>query len=147
MEIQRLRGGDRDVARTLFSTMASVFGEPTEALSDGYLDTLLDRESFWAIAAHADGVLAGGLTAHTLPMTRGEQSEVFVYDIAVAPEHQRQGVGRCLMEELRRLAAADGIGEIFGPADNDDTHALDFYRALGGEPAPVTIFTFTSGQG
>ena len=44
---------------------------------------------------------------------------------------------------LREAAAAAGITEVFVPADNDDTHALDFYRALGGDPAPVTMFTFS----
>ena len=89
-----------------------------------------------------DGDVVGGLTAHTLPLTSGEQSEVFIYDIAVAPAHQRKGIGRGLVEELRRLAASAGVGEVFVAADNDDAHALDFYRALGGTPAPVTIFTF-----
>jgi aminoglycoside 3-N-acetyltransferase I len=39
-------------------------------------------------------------------------------------------------------AAAAGITVAFVPADNEDVHALDFYSALGGIPAPVTIFTF-----
>jgi len=32
---------------------------------------------------------------------------------------------------------------MFVAADNQDLHALDFYRAMGGEPSPVTIFSFT----
>jgi hypothetical protein len=31
--------------------MAEVFEEPNEGLSDSYLDSLLGRETFWAIAA------------------------------------------------------------------------------------------------
>ena len=31
---------------------------------------------------------------------------------------------------------------MFVPADNDDQHALAFYTAIGGEAAPVTIFSF-----
>jgi len=27
-------------------------------------------------------------------------------------------------------------------ADNADGHALDFYRALGGKPSSVTLFSF-----
>jgi hypothetical protein len=30
----------------------------------------------------------------------------------------------------------------FVPADDHDTHALDFCRALDGAPTSVTIFTF-----
>jgi aminoglycoside 3-N-acetyltransferase I len=46
------------------------------------------------------------------------------------------------MSELRDGAAARGIRVLFVPAENDDLHALDFYRALGGTPSQVTVFTF-----
>ena len=48
-----------------------------------------------------------------------------------------------MVAELRAQAAAGGIREVFVAANNDDVHALDFYRALGGTGAAVTIFTFT----
>ena len=143
MQVKRLRLGDRATARALFTLMADVFETEAEALSDGYLDQLLGREEFWAIGAFAGDAPIGGVTAHTLPMTRTESSEIFIYDLAVHPDHQRTGVGRRLVAELRAQAAALGIGELFVPADNEDVHALDFYRAIGGAAAPVTIFTFT----
>jgi ribosomal protein S18 acetylase RimI-like enzyme len=31
-----------------------------------------------------------------VPLTRAEMSEVFVYDIAVVSDYQRQGIGRTL---------------------------------------------------
>lgn len=143
VNIQRLTSGDRDLARTLFTLMVAVFEEGTGDLSDDYLDRLLGREDFWAFAAFANNDIVGGLTAHTLPMTRTATSEIFIYDIAVQPEHQRTGVGRALIAELRAQAARQGISELFVPADNEDVHALDFYRALGGIESPVTIFTFS----
>ncbi len=141
---QRLNRADRELARALFLLMAEVFEEPGEPLGDAYLDRLLSQPSFWAIAALDGDELVGGITAHTLPMTRTQSSEIFIYDIAVRPEHQRRGVGRQLMIALRTAAAAVGIHDIFVPADDDDIHALDFYRALGGEESPVTFFTFAS---
>jgi aminoglycoside 3-N-acetyltransferase I len=142
IRIDRLTVADMELARALFATMARVFAMDVEVLGDAYLTRLLDREDFWALAASVDGQLVGGLTAHTLPLTRAEVSEVFIYDIAVVSDWQRQGVGRQLMSTLRSEAAGAGIAVVFVPADNDDTHALDFYQALGGVPAPVTIFTF-----
>ncbi|HEX8437255.1 GNAT family N-acetyltransferase [Archangium sp.] len=143
MRLKRLKAGDRELAKVLFALMAEVFEEDSEELSDGYVDRLLGREDFWAIAAFADEAIVGGITAHTLPMTRTESSEIFIYDIAVRSDHQRKGIGRRLVAELRAQAAGMGIRELFVPADDEDVHALDFYRALGGEAAPVTIFTFT----
>ncbi len=142
MTVRRLVPGDRTLARELFLTMAGVFEVPAEPLGDTYLDRLLARPDVCALAAIDGDRVVGGLRAHVLPMTTTERSELFLYDIAVVPEQQRRGVGRALVEALRETAAADGIDVVWVPADNEDTHALDFYRALGGEPAPVTIFTF-----
>lgn len=143
MRCVRLAPGDTARARALFALMAEVFDEERGELGEAYIDRLLGRAELWAIAAFAGDELVGGLTAHTLPMTRTETSEIFIYDVAVRPEHQRRGVGRQLVAHLRTAAAAVGIRDVFVPADNDDTHALDFYRALGGAAAPVTIFSFT----
>jgi len=142
MRSKRLTTGDRQLARALFAVMAEVFEEECEELSDAYLDRLLAREEIWAIAAFDGDEIVGGVTGHTLPMTRTETAELFIYDIAVHRDHQRKGVGRHLLTELREQAAAAGIGEVFVPADNDDLHALDFYRGLGGAASPVTFFTF-----
>ena len=146
MLVKRLRKDDRERARETFTLMANVFETRIEPLSDSYLDALLERESFWALAAFVDGTVVGGLTAHTLPVTRLAAYELFIYDIAVHPEHQRQGIGRLLMHELQVQAHAAGIHELFVLADNEDTHALDFYRALGGTASPVTMFDFKRGS-
>ncbi len=140
MTYARLGPGDRARAKALFALMAAVFDEDCETLSDAYVDRLLGRADFWVIAALSDDDLVGGLTAHTLPMTRTQVSELFIYDLAVRPAHQRRGVGRGLIAHLRGAA---GAAEIFVAVDDEDAHALDFYRAVGGSAAPVTIFTFT----
>jgi aminoglycoside 3-N-acetyltransferase I len=122
--------------------MAEVFGEAPAPLSDAYLDLLLGRSEFWVLAAICDGAVVGGLTAHSLMMTRFEGAEVFLYDIAVDPDHQRRGFGQRLVSTLRHQASGLGIDMVFVPADDEDTHALDFYRALGGTATRVTFFEF-----
>jgi aminoglycoside 3-N-acetyltransferase I len=141
--IKRLGAGDFASARSLFTVMADAFEEERGSLRDVYVDRLLAREDLWIVAAlEAEGAVVGGLTAHVLPMTRSESTELFLYDLAVAPAHQRKGIGRALVRWLRDAGRAAGHGDVFVPADDEDTHALEFYRAVGGVGAPVTIFTF-----
>ncbi len=142
VRIDRLGAGDRDRARSLFALLAEVFGEPRRLLSTSYLDALLADGSFWAIAAFDGDEVVGGVTGYALAMTRSESREMFVYDIAVRSDHQRQGVGRRLLEVLAETAAASGIDDMFVFADNADRHALAFYHALGGRASAVTCFTF-----
>jgi aminoglycoside 3-N-acetyltransferase I len=146
IHVKRLGPGDHEPARRMFQVIAEVFEEEPEPLRDDYLDRLLGQPTFWAIAAFVGDEIVGGITAHTLPMTRAESSEVFIYDVAVREDHQRRGIGRRLVTALLEEARAQGLSDVFVPADNEDVHALDFYRALGGEPAPVTMFTFPREQ-
>lgn len=138
----RLACGDRDLVRAIFLMMADVFEEPARPLTDAYIDRLLARVDFWLVAAFVGDELAGGITAHTLPMTRGETAELFIYDVAVRKQYQRMGVGRQLLSATCQLAAESGIPLAFVAAENLDAHALDFYRSLGGKGSSVTLFVF-----
>jgi aminoglycoside 3-N-acetyltransferase I len=141
--IRRLTEADAPAARQLFALMADVFQEETRPLSDAYVQRLLRQGEFWAVGAFVDDEVVGGLTAHALPMTTGESFELFIYDIAVRADRQRQGIGRSLIGGLREMAAATGIDVVFVPADDDDAGALEFYRALDASALPVTLFVFS----
>jgi len=140
-QVSRLGPSDRERAGELFALMANVFEEERAPLGDAYLQSILANPTFFALAAFHDNTLVGGATAHVLPMTRAAHAELFLYDIATHPDHQRRGVGRALLDSLRRHAHDAGINQIFVLADEEDTHALDFYQALGGVPSRVVLFT------
>jgi aminoglycoside 3-N-acetyltransferase I len=142
MRTKRLGADEADLARQQFTMMADVFEEERSPLSDRYLEGLLKRPEFWAVAAIDGDKVVGGLTAHTLPMTRSETSEILIYDIAVSQNYQRKGIGRLLMKALREAASQSGIHTVFVPADIEDSHAVHFYRAVGGVESQVALFTF-----
>ena len=141
---KRLGRLDGEVAREMFALMAAVFDETSERLSHAYVQQLLTTSSFWAVAAFEGERVVGGITAHTIPMTRSHSSELFIYDLAVHAEYRRLGAGRLLVSSLCAQALEAGISEIFVPADDDDLDALAFYRSLGGEESAVTFFTWAS---
>jgi aminoglycoside 3-N-acetyltransferase I len=142
VKTKRLTLADKEEARNLFKTMAEIFAEEFVPLNDRYIEQLLRRDESWALAALADDFVVGGIIAHELPMTRPESSELFIYDIAVRPKYQRKGIGRRLFSALSEEASKAGIQDVFVSADDDDVHALDFYRNFGGVASPVTMFDF-----
>lgn len=139
--VRRLSASDADLAEAVCRVMATTFGEG-EGLPAARLAHLLRDERFWLFAALVDGSVVGGVTAHVLPMTREEGHELFLYDIAVLPSHQRLGIGTRLMQAVIEAGRDRGYLSLFVPAESDDHHALKFYRAIGGEAQGVTFFNF-----
>jgi aminoglycoside 3-N-acetyltransferase I len=120
IRVKRLVPGEVALGLRLFEVMAGVFEEGRAALSASYVEGLLVQPGFWAMVALRGEDVLGGLTAHVLPMTRDESSELFIYDIAVVEAEQRRGVGRALVQGLRDAAAESGIAVAFVPAEADD---------------------------
>ena len=96
-----------------------------------YLQRLLGGESFIALAALDGDVVVGGIAAYELQKFESERSEIYIYDLAVAASHRRQGVATALIEELKRIAAARGAWVIFVQADRGDEPAIALYSKLG----------------
>lgn len=96
-----------------------------------YFERLLGGEHFIALAALKGGVVVGGLAAYELPKYEQARSEVYIYDLAVAEAHRRQGIATALIERLKTIAAARGAWVIFVQADYGDDPAIALYEKLG----------------
>jgi len=96
-----------------------------------YLERLLGGSHFIALVALKDGMTVGGLAAYELPKFEQERSEIYLYDLAVAAPHRREGIATTLILELKRIAAARRAYVIFVQADIGDAPAIALYRKLG----------------
>lgn len=107
-----------------------------------YLQKLLSRADFIVFVAVADQQVIGGLTAYVLQQSRTTQPLLYLYDLAVQPHWQRQGIGRALLAAVREYGQEINAPELFVQAETEDTEAVDFYRATGGEEMAVVHFTY-----
>jgi aminoglycoside 3-N-acetyltransferase I len=107
-----------------------------------YLQSLLEKESTIFYVAEVENKVVGGLTAHFLPSTYFTSSEVYIFDLAVKTDLQRQGIGAKLINSLKNYCASYGYKEMFVQADLEDTFALDFYQATGGIAESVVHFSY-----
>lgn len=96
-----------------------------------YLQRLLSRDTFIAVAATKSDEVVGGLAAYVLHKFEQERSEIYIYDLAVAEAYRRQGVATALIMKLKEVAALRGAYVIFVQADYGDDPAIALYTKLG----------------
>ena len=141
--IQKLGPDDVELAQQLLALFHHAFPgerEPPSA-SPKYLQRLLGRPDFHASVALCQGEVVGGLSAYELAVLATEARELFIYDVAVAASHRRQGVGRALIEFARELCASRGLSAMYVAASSDEAHAVAFYEATGLAREDVAWFT------
>jgi aminoglycoside 3-N-acetyltransferase I len=134
-DIRQLGPDDVVLMEALLATFGEAFQEAAtysgNRPSADYLQQLLDSDYFIALAALQDGEVLGGLAAYELRKFEQPRSEIYIYDLAVAAAHRRQGIATALIRELKRIAAARRAYVIFVQADTGDEPAVALYSKLG----------------
>ncbi|WP_271254927.1 AAC(3)-I family aminoglycoside N-acetyltransferase [Pseudanabaena sp. Chao 1811] len=123
----------------LMEELLVIFGEAFDEVdtysasrpSEEYLKRLLSSDYFIALAALKNGAVVGGLTAYELQKFEQERSEIYIYDLAVAADHRREGIATALIQELKKIAVARAAYVIFVQADIGDDPAIALYTKLG----------------
>lgn len=143
LEIKKLGAEDFGLAKLLFLFFQVDDGidDPTSA-SDEYIEKLLLQDDFHVVVALEDEMLIGGLTAYQLRKYKSESAEMFLYEIGVEESHRRKGVGKGLLEYLKKICSEKGISEIFVATEMDNDSAKNLYQATGGEVEAAAIYTF-----
>jgi aminoglycoside 3-N-acetyltransferase I len=135
VEVRQLVSEDVERMKALLTMFGEAF-EDQQTYSRArpraaYLERLLGSESFIALVALQGDQVVGGIAAYDLPKFEQERSEIYLYDLAVAPTHRRQGIATALIEELKRIAALRGAWVVFVQADTGDEPAIALYSKLG----------------
>lgn len=131
----RLGPDELGLMRAMLDMFGREFGDlPTycaDQPEDGYLRRLLDGDRFIALAALDGPAVVGGLAAYVLPKFEQARTEVYIYDLAVASTHRRQGIATALIEHLKRIAGDLAAYVIYVQADYGDDAAIALYTKLG----------------
>jgi aminoglycoside 3-N-acetyltransferase I len=133
--LARLAPTDVALMRALNALFERAFGDPeaygSRPPSESYLRGLLAKEHVIALAALVADEVAGGLVAYELEKFEQERREIYIYDLAVAERHRRQGIATVLIERLREIAAERGAWVVYVQADYGDDPAIALYEKLG----------------
>lgn len=133
--VRRLSADDLTTMEAMNDLFGEAFNEPDTYTASrpatGYLQELLADEQFLALAALDDRMVVGGLVAYELRKFERARSEIYIYDLAVAASHRRQGVATALIGQLKSIALERGAWTIFVQADRGDCAAIALYTKLG----------------
>jgi ribosomal protein S18 acetylase RimI-like enzyme len=88
-----------------FDDAETYVGAPPD---ESYCQEVLSRDHVVVLAALEEAAVVGGLVAYELYKLERARSEVYIYDLAVARSHRRQGIARRLIEQLRTIAHERG---------------------------------------
>ena len=69
--------------------------------------------------------------------------ELWINEIGVAPTHQRQGIGKALMQAILEEAKRSGCTEAWVLTDRTNLPAMRMYKSAGGEESLTDPTTFT----
>jgi len=135
VEVRVLRRGDAAPLRAMLAMFGVAFGDVATYTErqpdDAYLEALLARDTFVAIAAFAGADVVGGLAGYVLPKFEQARSELYIYDLAVAESQRRRGIATALIRAVQALAAERGSWVVFVQADRGDEAAIALYTRLG----------------
>ena len=136
MRIVRLAPGDEPVvlaAAELFDAA------PTEEWTARFL---AGEGHHLLVALEDDGVVGFVSGVETTHPDKG--TEMFLYELSVAPAHRNRGVGRALVGALADLARERGCYGMWVGTEAENAAALATYRAAGAEPPePSVTLTWT----
>lgn len=132
---QQLGVEDVHILKELLGVFGEAFGDMDAYQSavprDAYLQSLLTKPGFIALATVAGDRVVGGLVAYVLEKFEQERSEIYIYDLAVQEQHRRKGIATGLINRLRHIAQERGAYVIYVQADKVDDAAIRLYESLG----------------
>jgi len=100
-------------------------------VSLSYLRTILASARNVLLVAEVEAAPVGFVWAHWIDRLRLEERQLFLYEIEVAPEHRRRGIGTRLVRALLAQAASAG-SDAFVLTNRSNPGAVAFFKGLGG---------------
>jgi ribosomal protein S18 acetylase RimI-like enzyme len=143
-KVRDATAGDAEEIYALAREMAEIVGDryPELEAVRGRLEELLEEPRARVLVAEGEGEVIGVVSLWIKPDLAHGDTVVEVPMLAVAEGSRRRGVGRLLMDEVRKLAVADEASLIELVATSANEPAREFYRSLGFVEADIVAFEF-----
>lgn len=133
LQIREANSGDEEGIYSLARELAATVGDsppPREAVRARF-EEILDEARARTLVAEGEGSIVGAVSFWIKPDLAHGDVVVEVPMLVVAEGYRRAGVGKLLLEKVRKQASDHDAGVIELIATSDNTAARQFYRSLG----------------
>ena len=127
--------------QALHNVAQDVFDDPiVESSAQEFLNDPRHR----LVVALDDGLVVGFVSAVIYVHPDKTALELWINEIGVSPAHQRQGIGKALMQAVLEEAKRSGCSEAWVLTDRANLPAMAMYKSAGGEETlpDSVMFTF-----
>ncbi len=124
MKIRRLTHNDADTATALVKQFHS------SNVTLERVEKLLLNEANYLIVAEVEDSLAGFVWAYRLERLHRNPFVIFLYEIEVAADYRRKGIGTALINFIRELSP-ERPTEMFLFTNHSNAAAVEFYKSTG----------------
>ena len=146
IDVRQLKGSDAELAgRTIRAIKrGSEFSEPPSLDSDG-MRLWLENPSNVLIAATEAAWPVGFALGYLLDRVDEARSMLFFYEIVVASDDRRRGIGKRLVEAMKAIAREQQVTKMWVQTDPDNTAARELYQCAGGTECidPNLLYVWT----
>ena len=135
VEIQRLHIGDEQLAIRAIRELTPKDERDGRERSMPTMQRFLGQATNFLILALSSDVPLGFLTAYSMPKASCDARMVYLFEINIAPDYWRQGIGKQLVNRLKAECANGDNGnieEIWVGTENDNVAAKRLYESTGG---------------
>ena len=133
IDVQRLGFQDVEIAIETVRAIKTAC-ETSEGSSMDPVDmhAWLSRPSNILIVATQDGIPVGFALGYLLERVDEARTMLFFYEIEVAASHQKQGIGRRLVETMKAVAHEEKATKMWVQTDPSSNAARALYQSMGG---------------
>ncbi len=143
IEIKKLTKQDLDNFIELINIFKNIFEMKNFKMPDEtYLQQLLEKDDFFVFVALVDNKVVDGMTSYIMKQYYSKSPLVYIFDLAVKTEHQRQGIGKMLIKANNSYSKTIDAEAVMVQADEVDGYAIDFYQSTGATGQKVIHFDY-----
>lgn len=133
MRVRRLGAGEEALWSRAVAALVAADDRDERLASAAELIRTLEDARCYLYVAFRDGDPVGLLTAYRFPDAEAGGELVYLYDIEVAAERRRDGIGKALLSALSDQCREDGVRRIWAGTERGNLAARRAFEATGAE--------------